>query len=91
MITRNNSPSVALGKAGALEGELFRIGFSWCEAWRVLGDSMRVVVALEATTMRLSIQLMPEPWKEWDSLRDCSVEKGVHFLRLCRLRGMRAC
>lgn len=52
---------------------------------------MRVVVALEATTMRLSIQLMPEPWKEWDSLRDCSVEKGVHFLRLCRLRGMRAC
>jgi hypothetical protein len=26
---------------------------------------------------------------EWYSLRDCGVEKGVHFLGLCRLRGTR--
>jgi len=23
---------------------------------------------------------------EWDNARDCDVEKGVHFLGLCRLR-----
>jgi hypothetical protein len=28
---------------------------------------------------------------KWYNLRDCGAEKGVHFLGLCRLRGMRDC
>jgi hypothetical protein len=61
--TGNNSPWVAFGKAGALEGELFGIGFPWCEAWRVFGDSVRVVGAPGATTLRLPVRPTLEPWK----------------------------
>jgi hypothetical protein len=44
-----------------------------------------------ATTLRLPIQHGCGNGRKWDNLRDCNVEKGVHFLGLCTLRGTRDC
>jgi len=77
------------GKARDPKGELSGTSFPECEAWRVPRDSIIVTRVLRSTFLRLPSWLVLDSFLEgkWDSLRDCSVEKGVQFLGLYRLRG----
>jgi hypothetical protein len=57
-----------------------------------VGDSIITVGVPGATTQRLHVRPCVGTLEgKWYNLRDCSAEKGVHFLGLCRLRGTRVC